>query len=89
MYTEQDMNILLGNAIETAMEASMRVDERKRNIIARAKKVAGQIFITIDNQFDGIVRSKEGTMLSGKRDYKKTVMETYPWMLWLPNIRDR
>lgn len=50
----------------------MRVDERKRNIIARAKKVAGQIFITIDNQFDGIVRSKEGTMLSGKRDYKKT-----------------
>ena len=66
-----DMNILLGNAIENAMEASMRVDERKRNIIARAKKVAGQIFITIDNQFDGIVRSKEGTMLSGKRDYKK------------------
>lgn len=66
-----DMNILLGNAIENAMDACQRLPEDKRRIKLCVRKMGKQIFITIDNQFDGYVKDKHGSMLSGKRNYEK------------------
>ena len=71
-FDDIDMNILLGNAIENAIEACMRVKEGKCVIKACAKRVARQIFITIDNQFENVVNNKEGKALSGKRNYQTT-----------------
>lgn len=65
-----DLNIILGNALENAMEASMEVEEGKRFVRACAKKMANQIFITIDNQFDGVVKKNEDSILSKKRSYR-------------------
>ncbi|MCQ2082409.1 MAG: GHKL domain-containing protein [Lachnospiraceae bacterium] len=67
-----DLNILLGNALENAIEASENVADEKRSIKLCAKKKAGSIFITIDNVFDRITKNKNGVLLSKKRDYKES-----------------
>lgn len=67
-----DLNILLGNALENAIEASENVENEKRSIALCAKKKAGSVFITVDNIFDGITKNKKGVLLSKKRDYKKS-----------------
>ena len=66
-----DLNILLGNALENAIEASEDIANEKRSIKLCAKKKAGSMFITIDNIFDGITRNKKGVLLSKKRGYKE------------------
>ena len=66
-----DLNILLGNALENAIEASDTVETEKRKIVLCAKKKAGSTFITIDNNFSGVVKNKQGIYLSQKRDYKE------------------
>lgn len=67
-----DLNILLGNALENAIEASENVASENRRVTLRAKKKAGSVFITIDNYFDGEIRNKHGTLLSKKRGYKES-----------------
>ncbi len=66
-----DLNILLGNALENAIEASETVEKEKRRIVLCAKKRAGSVFITVDNNFDGVIKNKHGLFLSQKRGYKE------------------
>lgn len=67
-----DLNILLGNALENAIEASVNVVSEKRRVTLCAKKKAGSVFITIDNNFDGVIKNRQGTLLSKKRGYKES-----------------
>lgn len=66
-----DLSIVLGNAFENAIEACRKVEEgRKKFINISAKLMAGQLFITIDNSFDGSYKKDGENFLSSKRDYK-------------------
>lgn len=67
-----DLNIIFGNALENAIEASEGIIKEKRSITLCAKKKVGSIFITIDNSFDGITKNKNGVLLSKKRDYSQS-----------------
>jgi len=68
---EADLNIILGNAIENAIEASANIPEEERYIKVCAKLKPKQLFITVDNAFDGVIKTSEEGMLSRKRGFSK------------------
>lgn len=65
-----DLNILLGNALENAIEGCKTTATDKPFIKLRAKKQTNSFFVTIDNSFDGIIELQDGDMLSKKRSFK-------------------
>lgn len=68
--TDTDLCVLLGNALENAMDATLRVEPEKRYIIARALEEEDRVYITFDNSFDGELKADgKNTFLSRKRDY--------------------
>lgn len=66
-----DLNIILGNAIENAMEACNNMKQGAKYIKVSAKVMTGQVFITVDNSFDGVIIKSQGAYLSQKRQYQR------------------
>ena len=69
--SDSDLCVLLGNALENAMEAALQVPEEKRFVSASALEMDDRIYITVDNLFDGTLkRHQEELFLSRKRDFR-------------------
>jgi len=62
-----DLCIILGNAIENAIEACQRMQGMDRFIELNIKMVGNMLVITIDNSYDGIVKVTDTSLLSSKR----------------------
>lgn len=65
-----DINIVLGNLIDNALEALKQCDER--NLIVRLTYSKGVMFITIKNSFSGNIKidSSEQKLFTTKKDFK-------------------
>lgn len=67
---DSDLCVLLGNALENALDATQLVAPDKRFIIARALEEADRVYLTFDNSFDGELRlAEDDAYLSRKRGY--------------------
>lgn len=62
-----DLCVLLGNLLENAIEGCMTIPKEDRKIKLRIAGHAGELLITLDNTFDGIVVTANGEYLSRKR----------------------
>ncbi len=64
---DSDLCIVLGNALENAMEACNRLtDPAVRSVSAEARPVNGQLLIKIVNTYDGTLQNKDGNYLTTK-----------------------
>lgn len=61
-----DLNILLGNLLDNAMEALKRVEKKYLSIELRFAK--GALYISIYNSYDGKIRRKSGRLISNKEE---------------------
>jgi sensor histidine kinase regulating citrate/malate metabolism len=59
------MCIVLGNLLENALEACVKLNENRFIVLETHIKTA-QLFIQVKNSFDGIVRDKNDLMISTK-----------------------
>lgn len=65
---EIDLNIVLANLLENALEASIKTAPAKRKVRVQARLHSGNmVLLTVENAFDGNVREKNGILLSSKR----------------------
>ena len=68
--SDTDLSIAMGNAFENAIEACRKLEnERERFISISANVMAGQLYITIDNSYDGNSKKESQNFLSSKRGY--------------------
>lgn len=68
-YNNGDLTIILGNAIDNAIEASEQVEEKKRYIRLKIKYDMGVLKIVVKNSFDGkITTNSDGSFRSRKED---------------------
>ena len=65
---ESDLCIVVGNLLENAVEACMRMTDGERFIRLYSNLEYGTLTITVDNSFDGNVNEKKGVFLSSKRE---------------------
>ncbi|MDF3003408.1 MAG: hypothetical protein K0Q48_3527 [Bacillota bacterium] len=64
---DSDLCVVLGNALENAMEACEKMDGSVVRMIAvEARIVNGQMLIKIENSYGGVVYQKDGRYLSAK-----------------------
>lgn len=71
--SDADLCVLIGNALENALEAVMEVPEDKRFISVRALEEEDRIYMTFDNSFSGELKAgSENGYLSHKRGYTAT-----------------
>ena len=66
-YVDSDLCIVFGNCLENAIEACRRMKHGSRYIRVNAKIHGGILGIAVDNSFDGIVKMRDGKILSKKR----------------------
>jgi hypothetical protein len=65
--SDSDLCIVLGNALENAMEASGKLENpAERFVAAEARQVNGQFLIRITNSFNGLTKQQEGDYLTTK-----------------------
>ncbi len=64
---DMDMCVLLGNALENAFEACLRVQEDECRIGVRIEESVELLSITISNTFDGKINKRKEQILSRKR----------------------
>lgn len=69
---DSDLCVLIGNAVENAIEASLEVEENKRFIQIRTSSNAGRLYIVFVNSFKSSPKIKNGEFLSAKREYKRS-----------------
>ncbi len=68
---DADLCVLLGNALENALEATQHEPEGTRFISARALEEADRLYMIFDNSFSGVLKANsENGYLSRKRDYE-------------------
>ncbi len=67
---DNEIYSLLGNALDNAIEASLKVEEEKRFISLVIKKNGEFASIVIKNYYDGIVRKRKNELISTKTDDK-------------------
>lgn len=68
-YDNADMCIILGNALDNALEANLRSEIKKRYIKLNMRMENNNIAIIVENSFDGhINKSKKGKFLTAKTD---------------------
>ncbi len=68
--TDADLCVLIGNALENALEAVMELPADKRFITARALEQEDRIYMTFDNSFSGDLKAGgENGYLSRKRGF--------------------
>ncbi|MCL2339475.1 MAG: ATP-binding protein, partial [Actinomycetia bacterium] len=68
--SESDMNIIIGNLFENAIEATRYLPVEQRVIRMRSQLVGQNLTITIDNSFDGYLNRQGGVFYSRKRTGK-------------------
>ncbi len=67
---DADLCVLIGNALENAMEAVMELPADKRFVIASALEEEDRIYMTFDNSFCGELKaSGDNAFLSHKRNF--------------------
>lgn len=62
-----DLCVLLGNLLENAIEGCKTVPVEQRAIKMRMNIYLGQLLLTVDNTFDGMLAMENGEVLSRKR----------------------
>lgn len=67
-----DLCVLIGNAIENAIEACLDANENQRFINIRTTSKAGRLYIVFQNGYQNEPKMKNGEFLSAKRDYKRS-----------------
>ncbi len=65
---ESDLCIIVGNLLENAVEACIRMAEGERFIRLSSHLEYGTLTITVDNSFNGHIRAKGDLFLSSKRE---------------------
>ncbi len=66
--SDVELCTVLGNLLENAYEACCRLKDGERFLYFSSKTTAGMLFILIENSFDGVLRKKEGKLMSAKSD---------------------
>jgi len=64
---EVDLNVMLSNLLENALEASARLPEHQREVSVNIGCELGVLGIFIKNRFDGVLDKKDGRFLSHKQ----------------------
>jgi len=65
--SDSDLCVVLGNALENAMEACGKLEDPKaRSVSAEAGTINGQLLIKITNAYNGTLNQKDGRYLSAK-----------------------
>lgn len=64
---DTDFCVLLGNLMENAIEGCKTLPVEERKIKLRMASHAGELLLTVDNTFDGVVATQDGEYLSRKR----------------------
>ncbi len=65
--SDSDLCIVLGNALENAMEACEKLEvHQTRYVAAEARSITDQFLIKITNTYDGIVNQRDDSLLSIK-----------------------
>lgn len=68
-FDDTDMSIILGNALDNAIEANLRIPPNERFIKILIRQDRGNLIIVIDNAFDGgVKKNKAGKLISSKQD---------------------
>nr|WP_288974251.1 sensor histidine kinase [uncultured Blautia sp.] len=68
-FSDADLCIILGNALENALEAAKKVENQERYIQSSIVYSGGKLKIGIRNSFDGFINSdKFGNLISSKRN---------------------
>lgn len=60
----RDLAIILGNLLDNAIEASSKVADKWIRLVLKSEQ--NLVFIMVDNSFDGIVKKKNGKLISRK-----------------------
>ena len=70
--SDADLCVILGNSVENALEATAMVPEEERFISISALSEGDRLYITVDNSFDGTLKTNrdDGVYLSRKRDFR-------------------
>ncbi|EHL09951.1 hypothetical protein HMPREF9629_00943 [Peptoanaerobacter stomatis] len=66
--SDYDMSIILGNLIDNAMDAQMKINEDNRKINIKIVDEKNKFTITINNIFNGEIKEKNGILISKKED---------------------
>ena len=61
-----DINVILGNLLENAIEAARQTEEKKLSVAIREEK--GVLRIHIENSYSGILRQEGTKLLTTKKD---------------------
>lgn len=65
--SDSDLCVVLGNALENAMEACCKVENPKaRFVSAEARTLNGQLLVKITNAYDGVLNQADGRYLTTK-----------------------
>ncbi|WP_124065310.1 ATP-binding protein [Clostridium sp. E02] len=68
-FDSTDLCVILGNALDNAIEANIRVKSGERFIKLRMKLDLSNLIISVENSFDGKIRkNKQGKILTLKED---------------------
>jgi len=61
------MCIILGNALENAIEACQRMSRNGQFINLHIKMIANMLIVTLDNSYSGVVELSDAFFVSSKR----------------------
>ena len=68
-FANSDLCIILGNALDNALEANMRSKEEHSYISLKVKYDGDNLIIIVENSFDGkIIKNKGGELITRKRE---------------------
>ena len=67
---DSDLCVLLGNAVENAIEACLCVPEEERFIRIQCSENADRLYIVFGNSFSGEIVERDGIYYSRKREFK-------------------
>lgn len=69
---ESDLCVVVGNLMENAVEACVRMESGRRFIHVGSELQYGVLTITVDNSFAGTLQKRDGAFLSSKREGEGT-----------------
>jgi len=82
-----DINIILGNLLENAIEAARQTEEKKLTVAIREEK--GVLKIHIENSYNGILQQKGTKFLTTKKTAVCMVWALAMWKTSCENIMAR
>ena len=63
-----DITVILGNLLDNAIEACRRLEKEERSVLLSIRLAKNQLFIRMENTFDGQLRTRQGRLLTRKED---------------------